>query len=128
MDDYRFKLGTILKIWLNGYWHKGILLADGRVLHASKRAGRVLINSLAEFADSRRIYEEGYPGNLPSEAVVHRARRLIGQPYRLFSDNCEHLVTQAHGLPKQSQQVRKWVAVAAISLLAVVVLNRGRVA
>jgi len=128
MYSIPIKPGTVLKIWLNGYWHKGILLPDSRVLHASKRAGRVVIDTWAEFTGGRKVYIDGYPGKLTPEEVIARARRFVGQPYRLFGDNCEHLVTQAHGLPKQSPQLRQWAAVAVITILAAVVLNKGRVA
>lgn len=127
MNDNQFQAGTVLKVWLNYYWHKGILLPDGRVLHASKRTGRVTVDSQAEFSDGHIIHAEGYPGNLLPEEIAHRAYRLIGQPYNLFSDNCEHLVTKVHGLPKQSLQLQQWGAVAVVAILAFVVLNKGRV-
>jgi len=128
MISANYQAGTILKIRLNGYWHKGILLPDGRVLHASKRTETVTIDSLAGFSDGREIHIEGYPGNLRPEEVVRRAHRLIGRPYKLFSDNCEHLVTQVHGLPKQSDQLRQYGAVFLSAVLVLMVLNRGRVA
>lgn len=93
------------------------LLTDARdrfghplVIHASPHLGGVVETELAEFCLKARgtPYLVGYPSELDPEEVLERARERLGQPYRFWKSNCEHLVWAAHGLPPDSPQLRMW--------------------
>jgi hypothetical protein len=86
--------------------HVGIAVPGDRVVHASGRVGRVVIEDVGTFSRGRRVYWRGYPGALPRDLVVERALALVGQPYDVFGLNCEHLAELAHGRPAKSPQLR----------------------
>jgi hypothetical protein len=58
----------------------------------------------------------GYPGELPPEEVMARARSLIGMQYDAGNANCEHFVRWCHGLEPESPQLQQWLTVGAIAL------------
>ncbi|MDF2446484.1 MAG: hypothetical protein K0S46_1720 [Moraxellaceae bacterium] len=101
--------GTTLRVWLGGYWHYGILVHGGRVIHNSKQHGHVVEEPI-------NLFSEGRPIETCSEISSHnlllaclRARQLLGVEYSLFTRNCEHFVRVAHGLIPESPQVQKAV-------------------
>ena len=128
MSSQNYQIGDVIGVQEFFYRHRGIWVGNGRVFHASKKRGQNVIDTIHDFSNGKPVQHEGYPSNLSPEEVIHRAHRLIGQPFNLFGDNCEHLVAKVHGLPKQSPQLRQWSAVALAAILVFVVLSRGRVA
>lgn len=102
-DNYQ--VGDVLKIKKGPVWHYGVVIDQFNVVHASKKFGKVVCHSVMEFADGQKPINEGFIGPLNSIQVVKNAKSLLGRPYRLFSDNCEHLINQVHGLGKHSKQV-----------------------
>ena len=128
MPQQFLKPGEVVSVPEKFYRHLGIDLGDGTVIHASKKKRKVVCEPMGEFAEGKQIRYEGYPGKLPPEQVIDRASELIGQPFRLFSENCEHLVTHAHGLKRRSPQVESWLIVAGVVILALVVAKKVRVA
>lgn len=93
-------------------WHGG----KPMVISNSARSGGVREESWDIFSGGQPVTVVGYPGDLPNHEVVHRARLRIGTQYRLFDWNCEHYVTQVHGLRPQSLQVAVTVALAALGI------------
>jgi hypothetical protein len=94
--------------------HKGILgdlLGPDRlptVIHSSKTAGdRVVETSMTEYATGglAPVTYDGYPGLLPPDEVLARARSALGQAWKL-TRNCEHFVGWAHDVPVKSPQLR----------------------
>jgi cell wall-associated NlpC family hydrolase len=116
--------GDILGVQMPFYRHKGILLPGGRVLHASKEKGRVVVDSLEDFSEGRRVHVLGYPSRLAPDQVIARALELHGRPYRLFGGNCDHLVRHAHGLSKTSPQLNAWLAVGVVGMTAAAIIRR----
>lgn len=101
------------------FQHVGIVTEFGTVISNSKRSGCVAEESLSEFSCGRLVRSLGYPGGLPPYQVVCRARSQIGEPWSLFSSNCEHLVNYAHGLERRSPQLEQ----ATVALLLVTIVG-----
>lgn len=127
MEQHVLQTGSVVSIDKILYRHVGIDTGDGRVIHASKKKGIWVWEPVGEFSEGKPIRYEGYPGNLPGDEVVGRAARLVGRRYNLFTNNCEHLVTEAHGLPRQSSQLRGWAFAVSALLLVSVLAKKTRV-
>lgn len=95
------------------------------VISNSLKLGRVAEESINDFAAEARTWkEDGYLGSRPPEQVLDAARALLGRPYSLFSDNCEHFVRRVHGVPPDSPQVRSALATAGAIAVAAAIQNR----
>ncbi len=113
--------GDVVAVDFGPYIHVGILSdrRDGRtteplVLSATRRRGAVAEEPISAFAQGRAVVRHGYPGALPRSTVLARARALVGRPWHLLFDNCEHFVREVHGVPRASPQIRAAAAVALI--------------
>jgi len=121
---YRFSNpGHVWSVRKGLFDHVGIETSVGTIISASPNTGGVAEISKTEFAGSQSPKHNGYPGNLPAWQVEARARTLIGKPYSVRTNNCEHLVTEVHGLKRTSPQLQFWVSVAVISLIGFAAFN-----
>lgn len=82
-------------------------VASVHVVSASARRGGVFEEPLEVFAQGGAPYRPAIARLLPRESVVARARARIGRPYRLLTDNCEHLVLHCLGHAPKSPQLRR---------------------
>ncbi|WP_171757609.1 lecithin retinol acyltransferase family protein [Vibrio sp. 03-59-1] len=103
-----YDLGQVLKIQYTGFKHYGIYVGNGTVIHNSKKFHRVEEIELAAFSDSRNIQLSSIKSENPALAV-QTAKKYLGIPYSLFSENCEHFVRTSCGLVKESTQVQKYL-------------------
>ncbi|ELT6289791.1 lecithin retinol acyltransferase family protein [Vibrio cholerae] len=103
-----YELGQVLKIQYTGFKHYGIYVGNNMVIHNSKKYHRVEETDLTSFADNRNIEKSSIKAENPALAV-QTARKYLGIPYSLFSENCEHFVRTACGLVKESTQVQKYL-------------------
>jgi len=93
--------------------HKGILGDQlgpddlPTVIHNVKLFGQIIETSMSDYLLMAvgPISSEGYPGMLPPEKVLERARSQIEKPWRPWS-NCEHFVSWSHDIPVSSPQLR----------------------
>ena len=106
-------------------WHLGISTGQGTVITATPTHGVVEL-PWQVFAKGRTIYDRGYPSKLSPMQVVANARVQIGRPYCLFSNNCDHLVREAHDLKRESPQLKTWAAVGLLVATAVFVARKAR--
>jgi hypothetical protein len=120
-----FPPGTVVAISLGVAEHVGVATEKDTVISNSRRRGRVLEETYEEFSGGRPVYAKGYPGDLPPEKVLRRARGIMGERWNLFTNNCEHVVNKAHGLSPRSPQVR-FAAVATAAVVLGVTLLVGR--
>ncbi|SEF93354.1 lecithin retinol acyltransferase family protein [Vibrio hangzhouensis] len=103
-----YELGQVLKIQYRGFKHYGIYVGNNTVIHNSKKYQRVEEIDLTSFADNKNIEVSSIKAENPTLAV-QTARKYLGVPYSLFSENCEHFVRAACGLVKESTQVQKYL-------------------
>jgi hypothetical protein len=103
--------GTHLITRRRGYVHHGLYAGDGRVIHYAGfsrwfRRGPVEEVSLNQFAAGRgwQVKQWATP-RFAGPAAVERARGRLGENrYRLWSNNCEHLVEWClNGTPRSAQ-------------------------
>jgi len=113
-----YQLGQVLKIQYAGFRHYGIYVGDNTVIHNSKKYRCVEEISLESFADDRQIEVSSIEAENPKIAV-QTAKKYLGVPYDLFSENCEHFVRTACGLVKESTQVQKYL-ISAIGIGAMI--------
>ena len=129
--------------WLAGsavaYWHHGIDMGDGTVVHARPHdfrnpfgGGSVVQTSLAEFADGEDVRTTATPAAVfPPEEVARRAAAHVGRDgYCPVVANCEHFATWCATGERRSRQVeavvRRVVTVAATVVAGIVALRGGR--
>ncbi|MGI1672028.1 MAG: lecithin retinol acyltransferase family protein [Neptuniibacter sp.] len=106
-----YALGDVLSIQYTGFKHYGIYSGNGLVIHNSKKSKRVEEISIEEFSDSRSVQLSSIRSDNPNIAV-QTAKKYLGLPYNLFSENCEHFVRTTCGLVKESTQVQKYMITA----------------
>lgn len=117
--------GTVLRYWVDGYWHYGLLVQGNQVIHNSKFHGKVVKQALHEFANGN---EPEIVFDLSSENLLQacdRAHEFLGMPYALFTQNCEHFVRLAHGLMPESPQIQQALIVAGSGTVALSSKNRA---
>lgn len=76
--------------------HYGVMTSRGTVISNSRLHDGVVEQSFHEFADGRVVRNHGPSSDLPDYVVESRARRRLGQDYRLLGSNCGHLARHAH--------------------------------
>ncbi len=103
--------GTVLKINCGTFWHYGISDGDGGVIHNSRKRGKVMPDTLEEFAEGRDIKVSHIQGS-DMPAALEMAKTLLGTKYNVFSENCEHFVRLVHGLEKESTQIQQYILAA----------------
>jgi cell wall-associated NlpC family hydrolase len=107
--------------------HKGIVMADGRILHNIPLEGEQIC-SLADFGAGKRVYVT----RRRADASTDRAPVIQPNPsrrYCLFTNNCEHTVTRFTHERPCSPQLRGWIAgmsVAAATLTLALARGAGR--
>ena len=101
--------------------HPGIIVWNGfewNVIHNSPKSGKVIMSSLSEFAEGRKIYSSNrYQSNLPTSTIAHRARCRLGKSYSLASYNCQHFVTDACGITPKSHDLHAFAFVCVIGFM-----------
>ncbi|UVJ46029.1 lecithin retinol acyltransferase family protein [Pseudomonas sp. LS1212] len=100
----------------NGYFHHGIYLGGGKVIHycglfGGLHGGAVKILSLERFAAGRTVqYRCGQQAVFSSDEVVRRALSRVGENhYRVLTNNCEHFCNWCLYGRSSSEQVRRFL-------------------
>ncbi len=113
--------GAHLRVWRRYYWHHGIYIGNGRVIHnngveTDTLSIGVIESSLEEFVRSGRFYIVEHPRSpIDSAEVVGRAKARLGEnSYSLLDNNCEHFANWCCTGLSDSNQVRN----AGVGLLA----------
>lgn len=96
--------------------HKGVLLADGRVLHNTPSRGEH-VSSLDDFRRGQRVYRVG--GRASGRYLA--AAAVGGRRYNLFTNNCEHTVSRVTEGRSHSQQLRGWVVGASLAAVTLAI-------
>jgi hypothetical protein len=127
--------GRHIKVKRQLYWHHGIEVGDGSVIHASGEPGRrklgarVRRGTMDEFLRGGVAVEVESDDALPPDEVVARAEAAVGLgTYSLLWNNCEHFARACHTGRPASVQVKRaaWVTAALLALVRVGVGLAGR--
>lgn len=94
--------------------HRGVALADGRVLHNVPGRGEH-VSSCAEFGRGHRVWVT--PQSYAQRARTLRAAQAFareldsgaGRHYSLFDNNCEHTMHRVADGEARSPQLRGWL-------------------
>ena len=95
------------------YWHHGIDLGNGRVIHYAgrpkgKKDAVVKVESIQKFANGGEIYYEDSKVQYSPDEIVRRAKSRIGEKdYHLVGNNCEQFVNWCRTGQHESQQVNE---------------------
>jgi hypothetical protein len=96
--------------------HKGMVLADGRILHNTPFRGEHVCSEV-EFRDGKRLRVNRQPLER-RRAALFAADRHEPRGYNLLTNNCEHTVHRhVHG-KAESPQLKSWLAGIALGALA----------
>jgi hypothetical protein len=94
------------------YWHHGIYIGDGEIVHFSREdngVGKVTLQKFQGSADCVEIvdYSNETGTIFPPEQIVTRALGAVGIPetYNLLTNNCEHFATWCVTHKKASKQI-----------------------
>ena len=95
--------------------HKGVVLADGRILHNTPGRGEH-VSTMDEVAAGRSVHMVRRT-SVRSRARAYRAQPRPESRYNLFTNNCEHTASRvAHGR-EESPQLRGWIAGVGVAAL-----------
>lgn len=96
------------------YWHHGIDMGDGTVIHAAGEPGRRKIGAVVRRTSADEFLRGGWPlrvratNSLPADEIVERARQALGRGgYSLFFNNCEHFARWCQTGEFGSRQVER---------------------
>jgi len=115
--------GDVVSIPLFGLLdHPGIVTERYTVISSSQEHGKVMEQSLKEFADGKTVSKKNQEKKFPSHTIVANARKLLGKEYDLLTFNCDHLVSLACTGKKSSDQLKK--VGTCLGVLAVIAILR----
>ncbi len=105
--------GDQLRVYRGGYWHHGIDVGDGTVVHFKAKAeglwAGVAQTPMADFLLGSTLVERlpARHSPFPADEIVARALGLLGKmPYNLLLNNCESVAGFCQGLEPVSPQVK----------------------
>jgi|GEM_PF-3092207 len=106
--------GDQLRVYRGGYWHHGIDVGDGTIVHFGKAGLRAAVQRTGwdEFLLGSSVLER-LPVRLcpvPAEEVVRRALECVGKhAYNLALNNCESIACFCQGIEPDSPQVQAFL-------------------
>lgn len=122
----RYRPGDVVSRRKGLVMHRGVVLADGSILHNSPFRGEHVVSE-AEFREGKRLHV--------SRTDCPRQRRYgaTARPddrkgYNLLTNNCEHTVTRAMTGDARSPQLKSWVAGVGVATIAFALTRHPAVA
>jgi len=122
----RYNPGDIVSRRKGLVMHRGVVLADGSILHNSPFRGEHVVSE-SEFRDGKRLHV--------SRTECPRQRRYAagasarhGHGYNLLTNNCEHTVSRAMTGEAESPQLKSWVAGIGVATVAFALTRHPAVA
>ncbi len=104
--------GDHIRVKRKLYWHHGIEMRDGTVIHASGEPGRMKLDAevrrsrFEDFARGGRVEVANRGERLPADQIERRARAALGERnYSLLFNNCEHFARWCETGEADSRQV-----------------------
>jgi len=112
----RYSPGDVVSRRKGLVMHRGLVLADGNILHNSPFRGEHVVSE-AEFRAGKRLHV--------SRTECPRQRRFAAaarpaedRGYNLLTNNCEHTVSRAMTGTGDSPQLKSWVAGIGVATVA----------
>lgn len=114
----KFISGDILRVFRGFYFHYGVYVGNGRVVHFCSTTSNeldalsadIVETSLSRFSKGDTVsVDTQIPSSFDREEIVRRARKSIGTKlgtYNLLSNNCEHFANWCRCGRSVSTQVR----------------------
>jgi Lecithin retinol acyltransferase len=117
LEDQRLPVGCHIKVRRPlGYYHHGVYVGWGRVVHYSGLSsglldkGPIVRTRIDEFVGESKIEVVQYGFTLPKDVIiVNTEKRLHESDYRLFKNNCEHFATWCVTGNAHSKQVQAFI-------------------
>lgn len=132
VPEAELPLGAHLVTPRRGYFHHGIYVGNGKVVHyaglsQSLHGGPVEELTVACFAADHEIWVKSIPlSTYAGHEAVRRARSRLGENhYRLLSNNCEHFCAWCLYGESRSEQVEAWSAHPRMALRAAMSLFKA---
>lgn len=113
-----YSIGVVLSIPGPFWRHYMVVVGPNSVLHSSKETG-VVRESLSDVITGKLVTNHKRWGNLSDLEIVGRATNMIGEPYNLLFNNCEHVVRRACGIKEESPQIVVFSTIACVVVGAV---------
>ena len=119
MKNNYLKRGDVLRVYRGLYYHYGVYVGNGRVVHFCSTGMNELDSSSADIVEtSFARFSKGddvsvdnrYVARYSSEEVVERAKKMIGTQmgkYDLYGNNCEHFANWCKTGETMSYQSRR---------------------
>lgn len=105
-------VGDHLKVRRRLYWHHGIDMGDGTVVHASGEPGRMKLDAevrrtpVTDFLRGGEAEVANACRRLPAEQITERALAALGgRDYSLLFNNCEHFARWCETGQASSKQI-----------------------
>ena len=111
----RYRTGDVVSRRKGLVMHKGLVMADGRILHNTPMRGEH-ISSESEFRDGKRLHVTA--GSDEHRSAAYWALPDRQRSYNLLTNNCEHTVNRATRGRAESPQLKSWVVGIGIGTLA----------
>lgn len=98
------------------FMHRGVVLADGRILHNSPFRGEHVVSE-SEFRAGRRLHVN-YTDCPRRRRFAATARPDDGRGYNVLTNNCEHTVSRVLTGEAKSPQLVSWIAGIGVATVA----------
>jgi hypothetical protein len=112
----RLRVGSHIKVRRLGYYHHGIYVGRGQVIHYEglstgwTKKGPIARTTFEEFADGSEVEIIEYERPSPRDEIISRAKsKLREQGWSVFRNNCEHFATWCVTGNSESKQVRAFI-------------------
>lgn len=112
----RYRPGDVVSRRKGLVMHRGVVLADGSILHNSPFRGEHVVSE-AEFRDGKRLHVS-HTDCPRQRRYASAARPSEAQGYNLLTNNCEHTVSRAMTGAGQSPQLKSWAAGIGVATIA----------
>src|SRR5262249_9274150 len=112
----RLRVGSHIKVRRVGYYHHGIYVGRGQVIHYEglsngwTKKGPIARTALKKFSDGSEIEIVKHEKPFSRDRIISRARsKLQEQDYSLLQNNCEHFAPWCLTGSSKSKQVHAFV-------------------
>ena len=111
----RYRPGDMVSRRKGLVMHRGVVLADGNILHNSPFRGEHVVSE-AEFREGKKLHVSRT--ECPRQRRYAASARPEDRGYNLLTNNCEHTVSRAMSGEAESPQLRSWAVGIGVATVA----------